>query len=98
MTDPKAEAAAQEALNAVLLDYVAVFSTEPGQRVLRHIERLNFVHDTTVVPGDAHGTLFHEGKRAAALSIRRHFERGQLLGTLEEPKTVTPSIPHEEGT
>ena len=98
MTDATdAQALVQEAMNAVLKDYVLVFSSVEGQRVLRHIEFTSYVHESTAVAGDPYGTHFREGMRIGALNIKRRIERGQLVGTIEEPRAVTPSIPHEEG-
>lgn len=96
MTDAAAQARAQAVLDAIHRDYATVFGSDEGQRVLRHIEATSYVNETTAVPGDAYGTHFREGMRIGALNIRRRIERGQLVGAIEEPKTVTPSIPHEE--
>ena len=58
-------------LNTINLhsDYLAVFGTEPGKRVLNHICKVGYISKPTVVPGNHDMTLVNEGMRRMALSI-----------------------------
>ena len=73
-------------------DYIAVFSTPVGQRVLRHICSKAFVLESTFVIGDPNATMLNEGSRRLALSIMRYVARNdQELQQKVEEYANTPN-------
>ncbi len=56
-------------LKQLKADYKNTFSTEEGQRVLKNLEKLCFVHGTTFSVDD--GVIqFNEGKRTVVVQIQ----------------------------
>lgn len=54
----------QDASRQRKADYVAVFGSEAGKRVLRDLMRECYMFGPTYTPGDPHHTAFREGQRA----------------------------------
>ena len=71
--------------------YQAVFGTEEGKLVLRHIMRNGFVIDSTFVRGDPEQTMLNEGTRRLALSIVRMAVRdnNQMLAEIQKQQQET---------
>lgn len=51
--------------------YQSAFSGDAGRRVLKDMAREYHLGASTIVPGDTHGTYFHEGQRNVLLRIFR---------------------------
>ncbi len=69
--------------------YAAVFSSDDGRAVLRHILRAGHAHESCFVQGDPHGTSFREGQRNLALSIAKMVNRDttELIKQIEQGLT-----------
>ena len=59
----------QDVYTQVVAAYDHVFGTPLGKLVLADLEKGNFIHHPTHVPGDPHGTSVNEGRRVAILGI-----------------------------
>ena len=49
-------------------DYIHIFESDEGKRVLEDLKKRCFVNQTTFV-NDSHATAFHEGHRSVVLHI-----------------------------
>lgn len=67
-------------------DYVAVFSTPEGQRVLNHICKVGFISKPTRIKGDPEQSQENEGMRRLALSILRfaNVDHAELVKQIEK--------------
>ena len=65
----------QPKLNELHDAYRAVFSTADGERVLEHLCKIAFIHDSTYVQGDPYESAHREGQRRLILSILRFCDR-----------------------
>lgn len=66
--------------------YRAVFDTEDGRLVLRHLCRIGNVTNSSFTVGSSKSTEFEEGKRYVVLSILRFINKDidQLVQQIEE--------------
>ena len=68
-------------------DYVEVFSSSPGQRVLEDLCAKLGLSSSSFIVGDSHRTAFQEGKRHAALLIIDAIESPALALIVKKYKT-----------
>jgi len=57
-------------LKAIREDYIKVFASEEGKRVMEDMERTGYFKTTTFVPKDVEATMFNEGLRSFVLHIK----------------------------
>ena len=79
----------QPKLNELHDAYRAVFSTPDGERVLQHLCKSAFIHDSTYVQGDSHETVHREGQRRLGLSILRFIDK--------DPKDIQAMMENNNG-
>jgi len=69
-------------------DYIKVFSTSEGKRVLVDLSRSGFINKSTFQPGDPYITARNEGMRTAVLHIIDMSKR-EKESTKEKTQAVT---------
>ena len=81
-------------------DYALVFTTDPGKRVLAHMQATAFYGKTILVqptetsPVDPMMTMYNEGRRTKVLEVMAWIARGQAP-RLTEPQTHAVSSRRE---
>lgn len=57
--------------------YSRLFNSKDGKTVLADLERIYHYNSPTVVPGDSHGTHYHEGQRSVVITIKNKMDLTQ---------------------
>ncbi len=54
--------------------YKRLFATDDGKVVLADLKYMYHMNGTTITPGDAYGTHYHEGQRTVVLGIQNKID------------------------